>query len=172
MPYKDPEYMKKWRAANKDKIAAYNHEDHVRRQQNPAHRESKRQAAARWYARNTTRIKQAKRAYYDANKNQWRNSAFRRKYGITLADYEKLLAAQQNRCAICSTLTPGGRGEHFHVDHDHATGVVRGLLCHNCNLGVGSFKDQPERLEAAATYLRTRGSARVAYTTANTPLEE
>jgi hypothetical protein len=65
-----------------------------------------------------------------------------------------LRAEQQGRCAICGTpeeLTPQQR---LHLDHDHAAGHVRGLLCSLCNVGLGQFKDSPERLLAAAAYLK------------------
>lgn len=74
-------------------------------------------------------------------------------YGLTRAEYEGLVTRQQNRCAICRTATPGGKGEAWHIDHDHATGVVRGLLCHACNTGLGSFRDKPELLLAAIQYV-------------------
>ena len=77
------------------------------------------------------------------------------KHGITLADYERMLAQQSGKCAICGSLSPGHNETHFHVDHDHLTGRVRGLLCECCNVGIGYF-DGPERLEAAAQYLRDR----------------
>ncbi len=77
---------------------------------------------------------------------------YARKFGITVEDYERMLAAQAGRCAICNSTEPGGRGV-FHVDHDHATGTVRGLLCTNCNAGLGQFKDDPALLRAAANYL-------------------
>jgi hypothetical protein len=74
-------------------------------------------------------------------------------YGITLEDYEAALERQNGQCAICGTSDPGRDSLFFPVDHDHATGDVRGLLCHACNLGVGNFADDPERLIAAAAYL-------------------
>jgi hypothetical protein len=78
-----------------------------------------------------------------------------RKYGLTEAEWDAILAAQGGLCAICNTDTPGGRGERWHIDHDHATNRgVRGLLCHNCNVGIGNFHDSPELLEQAARYLR------------------
>lgn len=74
-------------------------------------------------------------------------------YGLTPADYDRKLVEQDARCAICATTEPGRRQAHFSVDHDHATGVVRGLLCHFCNVALGHFGDDPARLRAAAAYL-------------------
>lgn len=71
-------------------------------------------------------------------------------YGFTLADYDAMLAAQGGGCAVCEA-PPGARA--LHVDHDHRTGEVRGLLCNNCNQGLGRFNDDPDRLIAAAMYL-------------------
>ena len=75
-----------------------------------------------------------------------------RLYGLTLPEYEALLAQQGNRCAICRTSLPLFSRE-THVDHCHATGAVRGVLCHNCNNGLGHFRDDPSYLEAAIAYL-------------------
>lgn len=76
----------------------------------------------------------------------------RRKYGITLEQYNKMFAAQNGCCAICGTHQVEFK-KAFAVDHDHATGVVRSLLCVNCNVGVGCFRDNPEILKAAIDYL-------------------
>jgi hypothetical protein len=73
-------------------------------------------------------------------------------YGLTEQQYAAMLAAQGDRCAICRTDTPGGKGG-WHTDHDHGTGKVRGLLCHNCNLMVGHAQDDPAILRAAVDYL-------------------
>jgi hypothetical protein len=48
---------------------------------------------------------------------------------------------------------PGGKGERWHIDHCHTSNRVRGLLCHNCNVGIGNFKDAPDLLRSAAAYL-------------------
>jgi hypothetical protein len=74
-------------------------------------------------------------------------------YGLTPDQFATMLADQGGRCAICRADTPGGKGG-WHVDHNHDTNAVRGLLCHDCNLGVGQFGDDPDRLIAAAAYLR------------------
>lgn len=73
----------------------------------------------------------------------------RRRYGITAKDADKMLAAQDGLCAICRE-KPAEQ-----VDHDHATGVVRGLLFFNCNGGLGQFRDDAELLDLAIDYLDT-----------------
>jgi hypothetical protein len=76
------------------------------------------------------------------------------RYGIEENDYDALLARQGGRCAICDATEPGGQRRVFSVDHDHMTGLVRGLLCGNCNFALGHFKDRPDLLERAVEYLR------------------
>jgi hypothetical protein len=80
------------------------------------------------------------------------SGAYLKKYGITREDYERMLADQGGRCLLCHTdkCEDGGK---LCVDHDHATGKVRGLLCRACNLMVGNSGDSPERLRLAAAYL-------------------
>jgi hypothetical protein len=80
-----------------------------------------------------------------------------RRYGITGAEYARLLKQQRDRCAICENIRNGdSRVGRFHVDHCHETGTVRGLLCAACNLGLGKFQHEPARLERAILYLRGR----------------
>ena len=71
----------------------------------------------------------------------------KRRYGISAADADAMLAAQGELCAICGTAPAA------HVDHDHETGAVRQLLCFNCNGGLGQFRDDPVVLRAAAEYV-------------------
>jgi len=78
------------------------------------------------------------------------------KYNITQKDYEALLLEQGGKCAICETEEPKGRRNTWHIDHDHRTGKVRGLLCWLCNSGLGKFKDDEDMLDKAATYLRRK----------------
>lgn len=77
--------------------------------------------------------------------------ATRRKieYGISQKDFDKIMIAQNNRCAICKI----DINNSSHVDHNHSTGNVRGILCHNCNKGLGMFKDNIEFLQSAIDYL-------------------
>jgi predicted nucleic acid-binding Zn ribbon protein len=74
-------------------------------------------------------------------------------YDMGQEEYEALLAAQDGRCAICGSPDWPGKHDRPHVDHDHVTGRVRGLLCGKCNNGLGMFDDDPARLRAAAEYL-------------------
>lgn len=87
-----------------------------------------------------------------------RESALRRLYGISLKDYDELLASQNGHCAICPALPDTQRHGVLHVDHDHETQRVRGLLCDNCNNGLGRFQDNPNLLVNAAAYLIERGN--------------
>ncbi len=75
----------------------------------------------------------------------------RRKYGLSIAEYSALLAVQSGLCAICEN--PPADGRRLHVDHDHETGRVRGLLCFTCNNALGDFEDDPGRLRSAIGYL-------------------
>jgi hypothetical protein len=79
-----------------------------------------------------------------------------RKFNITLEDYDALLAQQGGKCAICKSEEP--KGKRFSVDHNHATGEVRGLLCNPCNMGIGLLQDSPDVLESAKEYLLERGN--------------
>ncbi|MEU8265070.1 endonuclease VII domain-containing protein [Micromonospora sp. NPDC048999] len=72
----------------------------------------------------------------------------RRWYGIGEKEVQELLAEHGGVCAVCGDPDPE------HVDHDHRTGWVRGILCFNCNGGLGQFRDSPARLAGAITYLR------------------
>lgn len=82
-----------------------------------------------------------------------RANDLRRNYGITLEDYDAMYEKQNGQCAICGSNNPGGRWNHFAVDHDHETGEVRELLCNNCNTAIGLLKESPELIRLAAHYL-------------------
>jgi hypothetical protein len=88
-----------------------------------------------------------------------RSSALRSRYSLTIDDYEEMHTAQGGVCALCTgrqTMVDRKTGapRALAVDHDHQTGAVRGLLCGQCNVGLGMFKDNPDLLEKAAGYLR------------------
>lgn len=102
-----------------------------------------------------------KRAYAKANRNlnkdQLRDRDFRKKYGIDIVEYQRMLVDQRGVCASCEkpeTRVENGVIRMLSVDHNHTTGAVRGLLCSGCNLAIGYACDDPEVLIRAAAYLK------------------
>jgi len=79
------------------------------------------------------------------------------KYGITAQDYEDMLKNQGGVCAICQEFKLYGKQQRMHVDHCHETNKVRGILCQGCNLAIGKFKDNVERMERAINYIKNEG---------------
>lgn len=99
--------------------------------------------------------------YIDANREKVVRRAVasnrKRLYGVTSAAFEALKEAQGHKCAICRNLFAASTRK-VHIDHDHNIGDVRGLLCSNCNTGLGLFRDNTENLNSAIAYLnRARG---------------
>lgn len=82
-----------------------------------------------------------------------RKAQLKKFYGITPEDYSSLFDLQNGVCAICGSDDSESMREYLCVDHDHATNVVRGLLCHSCNIGLGKFKDDANILLKAVKYL-------------------
>ncbi len=115
-------------------------------------RAEKNQYAKEWYRRNSARVIARTMAYQKSNPDKQRNWQLKYNFGITAEKYDSMLKEQNNSCAICQSPVPQGAGR-FHVDHDHKTGQVRGLLCNNCNLGLGFFADNIDKLTKAAKYL-------------------
>ena len=122
-PIKRREYQRKWRLANKDKINAYHK---LYRKQFP-------EKVHVWDHKN----RKAKQLWAV--------------YRIRKEDYDRVLAAQENTCAICHVEFTKNRMPH--VDHCHETGKLRGLLCPQCNTGIGQFQEEPVFLTKAAFYL-------------------
>lgn len=83
-----------------------------------------------------------------------RESHLRRKFGITQEQYEALPRSQGGGCAVCGRAPKPGKS--LHVDHDHETGYVRGLLCFSCNAALGHFQDDLDRIEAALMYMAAK----------------
>lgn len=96
---------------------------------------------ARWHAKNKER-----------EQTQARTSYLKRTHGLTITEYDEILEAQSNGCWICGK-APEEIGKRLSVDHDHSTGKIRGLLCVNCNIGLGNFRDDPRLLTRAIEYL-------------------
>ena len=91
-------------------------------------------------------------------KSYIRNNNMKRKFGMTIEDYNKRLILQNYSCKICRSINTYSKHNVFHIDHNHQTGKVRGLLCNNCNLALGNFQDNIEILKAAIKYLEENNS--------------
>jgi len=112
------------------------------------HREKESQRGKAYYAKDPER----KQEYYY---KLGRERVLKSRYGLSLADYDRMLELQSGACAICGSKSPGDKDANFHVDHCHTTGAVRGLLCNRCNIGLGFFSDDVGRLAKAIEYLHS-----------------
>ena len=90
------------------------------------------------------------RGYYHKNRDRHRDADLRRTFGITLEDYDVMLAAQEGGCKICGKVCKTGR--RLAVDHDHETGKVLGLLCYSCNMKLGWFESHADEVLKYLTY--------------------
>ena len=131
MPHKDKkaaaDYKRKWREQNPDVEKAI-----LRRK----------------YLKYRKKYIEIGKKNYSKNKRKVKDYALRQKYGISIEEYEQMLATQGGRCAIC-----GESSKRLVVDHCHETGSVRSLLCNRCNLSLGAFEDNVDILMSAIEYL-------------------
>lgn len=123
-----------------------------------------RRAACRaWYAANKTKDCARGRAWRDKNKERARDTTrggwLRRSYGITPEFYNVLSKDQGGVCLICGGTNKNGK--RLSVDHDHVDNSVRGLLCNNCNTGLGYFKDSSVILRGAFAYLEKHSQLKI-----------
>lgn len=180
MPQKDPEkrraYMKAWAEKNADKVRANG------KRYQEKNREKEKERQKRFYAENREKVLERQRQYREADPEGYRRRTaetqrrirardperarevsrrahIKNKYGLTLEEYDEILA---RGCAICGTHEGRVVGKRngspppparLCLDHDHISGKIRDALCHTCNAGLGHFADDPARLRAAAEYL-------------------
>jgi hypothetical protein len=163
------ERRKQYRIENKERLAKAQKRYYQKNKQRFT--DAKRE----WVRRNPERNAATCRAYYHKNREriaeyrrspeyralalEWRkgrgslsdrNTYLRYRFGISLSEYESMLANQKGVCAICKR--PPGRIR-LAVDHCSSTGRIRGLLCHKCNVGIGYFDHSVQFIHAAARYL-------------------
>lgn len=142
-PEENREYMRAYYAKNKDKWAKRTPEKQAEYNANRRERyanDPEFRAKYQEWARGRDPAKK-------------RDGRIRSEFGVGVEQYDRMLADQDGKCAICGAESADSRGHKLHIDHCHATGRIRGLLCSNCNHGVGKFKDDPDRLRKAAAYL-------------------
>lgn len=85
-----------------------------------------------------------------------REGHLRRKYGMTSAEFEAMAVKQHGKCKVCREPPSAGRWSRkyrLHVDHDHTSGRVRGLVCYRCNMAIGFLRDSPKLARSVAKYL-------------------
>jgi len=140
LPARNPRTTKSGRVLTAAEIEA------IRAANRQWHRDNRERSAERhrlWNARNKERVALRRRAY-----SLWNL------HGITLAEYDALGQA----CAICGALR-GAKNRRLHIDHDHRTGVVRGLLCSACNTAIGLLREDPALFAKALAYLAKTAAA-------------
>ena len=101
-------------------------------------------------AKSPEKHKLANKLSYVKNREKGKAYFRMRLYGVTDDQFKKMLTEQNNACAICF------EKKELVVDHNHTTGVVRGLLCKGCNLGIGHFSESAEALNSAISYLKVK----------------
>ena len=105
----------------------------------------------RWYSNNKEKSKIKSKEYHKKNP-EYRIKSCVKKYGLSLEDFKKIFKEQNGCCKICGKHQSEFK-KRLSVDHNHSTGKVRGLLCINCNRGLGSFKDNIKNLKTAVVYI-------------------
>lgn len=109
-----------------------------------------------WRAKNKKKYNALAVSWRDRNPDKQHATDIKRHYGITIEDYNKMLTEQNNGCKICDKKhNPSIKRGRLYVDHDHATGKVRGLLCGGCNSAIGYFMDSIDLLQKAIEYIKT-----------------
>jgi Autographiviridae endonuclease VII len=104
-----------------------------------------------WQRANPQRVRAWAARNRDKRLRKLRETHLRNKFGLTVEEYDEILEAQDGVCALCDSLpTPGIS---LHVDHDHGTGEIRGLLCVRCNNALGLFREDPDLLKRAVRYV-------------------
>lgn len=152
------EYQKQWYRKNIE------HCREKSKQWDLANAERCKATTRAWRETNREKIKEYRRLYYQKRKaagnpikcsltkEEARNICLKKKYGISLDDYNHMLSAQKECCALCGRHKNDFKRS-LHVDHCHTTKKVRGLLCANCNTAIGKFKEDFALLDKAKEYL-------------------
>ena len=133
---------------DEERITANRKRDALSHKKHRANNPEKTKAQLR--ASNAKRKENGKAAAY--NRDAAKHRSLQRNYGITLDDYNRMFIEQGGRCAICG-VHQSKLNKSLNVDHNHETGVVRGLLCHHCNTALGLLKDSSQVISCMGDYL-------------------
>lgn len=115
--------------------------------------DKKLEYAKRYRNKNGDSCRERNREWYAANKDRVKDRTLKRKYGITLETFNKMLDSQGGHCALCPATPQDQKNGTLVVDHCHNTGKIRGLLCNPCNTAIGLLKEDKEVLRKAIGYL-------------------
>ena len=148
-------WLKEYREKNRDRFRARDRlAEQKRRDEHP---EEERARQRRYRAANIDHYREYNARWHRENRannpHKVRSMHLKSLYGLTQEQYEQMLAGQGGHCAICSRTPAQEKKGVLHVDHDHVTDRVRGLLCSNHNTALGLCHDKPEDLRALAAYL-------------------
>ena len=118
--------------------------------------ETRRIARRASYQKRKEKILAQEKKYRLVNQPSKRQIKYKQRYGITAKQFSDMIWNQNNKCLICKeTFKVTGKKLTIHVDHCHKSNKVRGLLCARCNVGLGLFNDDPDRLRVAIAYLES-----------------
>ena len=157
MPYKDINKRKKYKneyyQAHKEEIKEYNKE------YNSNHREKINAQHREYYHKHQEEIDSQHKEYYHNHEKEIRKYEriyrLKKHYELNITEFDNLLLAQDNKCLICGQPLYLQNPHSVHIDHSHKTGVIRGILCSNCNRAIGFLKDNPEYAYNASIYLES-----------------
>ena len=147
------EYNRKYYQEHKEEHRQYylEHRDKKKEYDIKYHREHRDEIAKhrkKRYEENKYKVLEQMKKWYEANKDKVLEYQRIKKYGVSHDDYVKMCQKQNYLCLIC-----GNKPKILHCDHDHKSKKIRGLLCQNCNRGLGMFHDDVSVLENAISYL-------------------
>jgi len=156
---------REWAEHNPEKVAE------AKRRWREDHIEQDRACKRVYLANNRGRRLATQRRYRQDNPDSCRLSTRAWKYGLTREQLDALIAGANGVCDLCGQPSKW----QLHIDHDHSTGRVRGVLCRDCNIGLGNFRDSIDTLELAIVYLKQRkegGVGGIAITTSDFSLDK
>jgi hypothetical protein len=134
------EYMREWRARNKEKNAEY------QKEYNKEYRK-----------KNVEKLNANNKKWREENKEQdalvMLKARLKRKYNLSIDEYKTLIESQNNSCKVCGTHAKNNLKGKLYIDHCHTTGKVRGLLCMKCNSALGLLNDDKALIQNLLDYL-------------------
>jgi len=138
-------YQRKWILEHPDRIREHSRRSRIK------HRAQIKQYQRRWAEKNKEKLRLQRQQYYRANRTHILHRVREHAFGLPTGSYQHILTICGNNCQVCGKLR-SKKG--LALDHDHTTKHIRGLLCCECNSGIGLLQDNPDLLEKAARYLR------------------